>query len=407
MNFLAPCVVFFVLALSQSVICQTPTPTATNISCVGFRLDDIQDWYLREGQLAVMDVFKEMDVPLTIGIIANFLGTDGELISEIQRRLAAQDAKKGFQLELASHGWNHEPFSNFSETEQEMLLGDSAAKIQSLFGRTTDIFVAPYNDWNGDTITALTNKKFKILSSEVDLDPAPYNMVNPIVWHIPIQASTSTETNEDGSGFAPASHQDTLDQIRSQFENYGFAAVLMHPMEFHEFTEVNGTITYGGVNQTQLNELRQLLTALKAEGFVPTSIGGVKRAFAPDVVTTGTTGMIPTTGVMPTTGTLPTTGEKPKGTTGKPHPLTTGEQTRINPSTSGTVSQGTTSQSLPATTGSRTKSSMPTQSTPGTAPTQSPIPPPDHEEVVTATAVGNSPAFSFCIAMILLSRWLF
>jgi len=330
---------------------------------------------------------------LTIGIIGNFIGTDADLIADIQGRLSVV-SETGSQLELASHGWNHESFSNFSEPDQEMLLANSADKIQSLFGKATDVFLAPYNDWNGDTITALANKQFKILSSEVDLDPPPYNMVNPNIWHIPIQASTSKQTNED-QGFFPASHEETLDQIRSQLSNYGFAAVLLHPMEFHEFTEVNGTVTYGGVNQTQINELRLLLTALKNEGLVATSIGGVKRTISPDPVTTGTTGI------------------PPKATTGMPPKATTGE-TRQNPVTTG---RGSTTQAMPATTGTRiqpstkptqatqaTHATKSTQSTPGTEQTQAP---PNHEEVPTAAAVGITPAFSFCIAMVLLSRWLF
>jgi peptidoglycan/xylan/chitin deacetylase (PgdA/CDA1 family) len=416
MQFLATFVVIFLL--SQTANC-------LNCSCVGFRLDDIQDFYLKEGQLAVMDVFRELNIPLTIGVIGNFIGNDLDLIDNITGRLATAGS-----IEIASHGWNHEDFTNFTLSEQESLLGNSSSKIQSLFGVKPDVFLAPYDAWNADTITALTSLNFHTMSSEVDLDPAPWDLTAPIV-HIPAGAATADWKNSDADlTVLPVSHMTTLQAIETQYTRYGFAAVLMHPMEFHDATVVNGTITYGGVNQTQINELRLLLQALLAEGLRPTSIGAVRQAIAPIALTTGvpaTTGMPATTGSpaenkknqTQTTNVPPpqmTTGEFVKPTTGATKPVEKGTTGSAIPATS--AAQSTTGmQHAPVTTGvTKTKGQTQTQSTRSTAPTQSspatsgaePTKPVINNEETALTAFGtqNVPALSFSIVAILLSRFL-
>jgi hypothetical protein len=78
-----------------------------NCSCIAFRLDDIQDFYINAAQMGVISLFKQYNIPLSIGVIGNYLKSDIELISFLKSNLNVP----GWPLEVTDHGWNHEDFT--------------------------------------------------------------------------------------------------------------------------------------------------------------------------------------------------------------------------------------------------------------------------------------------------------
>lgn len=72
--------------------------------CVAFRFDDVQDYYLHDVQIRVMDEFTKRDLALTVGVIGNYFGDDQKIMSYVKEGVAAG------RLEVANHGWNHESF---------------------------------------------------------------------------------------------------------------------------------------------------------------------------------------------------------------------------------------------------------------------------------------------------------
>jgi hypothetical protein len=58
-----------------------------NCSCVAFRLDDIQDFFVTTAQLSIISLFKELQMPLTAGVIANYFGNDPDIVTYIQANL--------------------------------------------------------------------------------------------------------------------------------------------------------------------------------------------------------------------------------------------------------------------------------------------------------------------------------
>ncbi|NIP61806.1 MAG: hypothetical protein GWN01_11170, partial [Nitrosopumilaceae archaeon] len=48
-------------------------------NCVSFRLDDIQDFFLTDIQMEIVETFQKNDVELTVGVIANNIGRDIEM----------------------------------------------------------------------------------------------------------------------------------------------------------------------------------------------------------------------------------------------------------------------------------------------------------------------------------------
>src|SRR5919112_2826103 len=71
----------------------------SNCDCVVFRMDNIQDYWVRAGQLAAMNQFIFRNQSVTLGIIMDSVGDDSEIINKIK-----QGSASGL-FELATHGW--------------------------------------------------------------------------------------------------------------------------------------------------------------------------------------------------------------------------------------------------------------------------------------------------------------
>jgi hypothetical protein len=61
-------------------------PAGEKCRCVAFRLDDIQDHYLREVQIELMEVFERRGLDLTVGVIGNYFGDDPVMVSYVKER---------------------------------------------------------------------------------------------------------------------------------------------------------------------------------------------------------------------------------------------------------------------------------------------------------------------------------
>ena len=151
--------------------------------CVAFRLDDIQDYWLNNVQMGIIDEFHKKDASVTIGIIGNYFGNDTKLVDFIKTGI-----QNSPEIEIANHGWNHEHFSAYVESTQEFLLDQTDQKISSLLGIIPSGFIAPYDDINTDTIQALSAKKLGYLSANETIDRPPYKLSGTTLYHFPYTA---------------------------------------------------------------------------------------------------------------------------------------------------------------------------------------------------------------------------
>jgi len=78
------------------------TAAAPGCGCLAFRLDDIQDYFLREVQMEVINVFDRKDASLTVGVIGHYFGGDATLVQFVKDKAANNPS-----FEVANHGWNH------------------------------------------------------------------------------------------------------------------------------------------------------------------------------------------------------------------------------------------------------------------------------------------------------------
>eukprot|EP01114_Cavostelium_apophysatum_P001206 TRINITY_DN11020_c0_g1_i1.p1 TRINITY_DN11020_c0_g1~~TRINITY_DN11020_c0_g1_i1.p1 ORF type:complete len:504 (+),score=76.30 TRINITY_DN11020_c0_g1_i1:156-1514(+) len=266
-------------------------------NCVVFRLDDIQDWYLSNAQRAVIGVFQEEKTPITIGIISKFFGQDNVMVNFIKNILQVTD----WDMEIANHGWEHEYFNQYSYEEQKFRLESAVNKTIAMlapYGVTElPTFIPPMNEWNMDTLRAISETGFKSMSSMSVLDNGgvyPFkNEYDMFRW--PIAASTADMANT--VNFVPVTKEKTFAQIKAQISQYGYASVMMHPQEF-SVPDANGSPT-AVLNQTFVDELRFLLDMVREEGIKFTTFRNLPQEFGFSTGS-GTTGPRVTTAELTT-----------------------------------------------------------------------------------------------------------
>ncbi len=236
-----------------------------NCNCVAFRLDDIQDHWLTDSQIEIMEIFNEREIPLTIGIIGNRIGEDEVIVSYIQQRIPSE------LLEIANHGWNHEHFKEYNLTTQNLLLKNTNQRIQKIFGITPSVFIPPYNEFNKDTIFVMSKNNISYFSSSVSQSKPPY-IVNSYVKNFPEAAATGKQPYK-GSLIEGVGHDITLYEIHKSISERSFAVVMLHPQEFSIIE--NGKYSEH-VNWKQIMELELLFDKIQSEGIEIVLISDIK-----------------------------------------------------------------------------------------------------------------------------------
>jgi peptidoglycan/xylan/chitin deacetylase (PgdA/CDA1 family) len=135
------------------------TANAAECNCVVFRLDDIQDYWLNSVQAYVMDVFINRNQKVTVGEVMNFFGSDPLVLNKTK-----QGGNAGL-FEYAIHGWNHDDYTKFSLSKQQSELQKANGKMQALYGKKSNVFITPYNEFNANTLTAMKNLNIQIISA--------------------------------------------------------------------------------------------------------------------------------------------------------------------------------------------------------------------------------------------------
>ena len=233
----------------------------SNCNCVVFRMDNVQDYWVRAGQLAAMNQFIFRNESVTVGIIMGSIGEDTEIINKIK-----QGSDSGL-FKLATHGWNHTDFATLSEEDQRNSLDDSNRKMMELFGNASEIFMPPFGAFNDDTINAMTQVNMKILAgntSSFDRLELKVNNESSILSSSPVQSKNisyipSTISFKDyyGDQYIQNSLEDIFNNATQSIGEYGYAVIEFDPEHFMEIDD-NGTPT-DIVDQNAINELSRLI----------------------------------------------------------------------------------------------------------------------------------------------------
>ena len=223
----------------------------TDCNCIVFRLDDVQDYWLADTQVKIIELFSEKQVPLTIGVIGSLIGEDQKISSVIEKSLEAEN------IELANHSWNNEIITTLDDSIEEKYIQDTNAKIIEEFGVVPTTFIPPQNIYDESTIEILKNNGFTVLSSHRE-EISTLSFGHESFYVIPAITETAKLVNND-SEWQLVENTEILTRIQESLLTNGYAIVMMHPQEF----SLNEQGEYDVPNQESIGNLSELLDEIK------------------------------------------------------------------------------------------------------------------------------------------------
>ena len=237
-------------------------------NCVAFRLDDVQDYWLNNIQMSIMETFIENKTPLTIGIIGNAFGNDEKITDFIKNNIENDDN----YLEIATRGMGLTSFTNYDKSQQSENLKQSQDNIESVLGIRPQIFIPPNNIFNSNTFEILKENKITHISSSLtNGDSPPFEFNNKDFYRFP-QTSSTGKYNSSLNIFEKITNEQTIEEVIQSITNYGFAVVSIHPQEFSMI--INSTHV-NSVNEEQIKELEKLIKELNDKGYKIVPIGKI------------------------------------------------------------------------------------------------------------------------------------
>ena len=228
--------------------------------CVTFRMDDIQDYWLDTVQVGVISEFEHKDADLTVGIIGNYFGQDQKIVGTVSDALKEVNPK----IVVANHGWNHEHFNTFSRDEQSALIHDTNQKILDTLGIMPNIFIAPYNAINNNTLISLFENKMVYLSTNETQDRPPYRLSGAAFFVFPGTAEVG-DLNKENTAWVSVNHNQTYAEVLRSLVKYGFAVVVLHPQDYAN--KHPGFVYDNTINRTQIHELDLLIDDIRNDGY--------------------------------------------------------------------------------------------------------------------------------------------
>ncbi len=215
----------FITIFKKSV---QPKSSIITCNCVAFRLDDVQDYYLRGPQVDLMGLFQQKKADLTVGIIGSAFGDDPSLVSFLLRGLANSYPT----LEVASHSYSNARLPTLDKNDQRILLEKTNEVLHQSLKIIPSVLIPPQNLFNDETLEVASELGFTHISAHIDEKHSPpYFGADSEMYYFPANTQTAT-LNPDGITWDKQDRSVILEDIRGFIEKYGFAVVMMHPYEF-------------------------------------------------------------------------------------------------------------------------------------------------------------------------------
>ena len=240
--------------------------------CVIFRLDDVNSNFLTKVQINIMDQFISKNQSVSLGLIMHRIDPTSTVVEKIK-----EGKQKGlFELDL--HGWDHVDYSQLSVEEQLGTLQQASDKMYAIFGQHSQVFIPPYNKFNGDTIGVLKSIGVRIFSADTSTDKTTYFVANGMnegrsdstLYHLP---AISSFKDDNGNGtWIKVPIRTILDDVDESIGKYGYAVVLLHPQNF---AKMENNVFVDTVDENEIKDLSSLIDSIKSENLHITTFESV------------------------------------------------------------------------------------------------------------------------------------
>lgn len=246
-------------------------------NCVILRADDIQDDWEQKPQLALLDTFISKSVPLSVGLVMNHFGSDPVIVDKVKQG--------GLLFEYDIHGWDHVDYATLSAREQQESISRAQAKMESIMGRNSTVFLPPYNNFDAGTLTGMRASGLDVISSsKADSDPyAPANDTLGI-FHMPQSINYGyTDTTDSGNSnekHAWRTNAEMDSAVDADIDARGWAVVTVHPQDFAKYDE-NGKML-DMADEQKVDTFKAFIDQLLAEGKTLTTFEGAVQTMRDD-----------------------------------------------------------------------------------------------------------------------------
>ena len=240
----------------------TSTLSHGKCNCVIFRIDDINNHFLPKIQIFIMNEFILKNQSLSLGLIMHQIDNESIITEKIK-----EGKQKGL-FELDIHGWDHVDYTTLSKEEQFDTLQQSNEKMATIFGNYSQVFIPPYNKFNGDTIGVLKSVGVRIFSADTSTDRTQYFIADgvnresllPTLYHLPAMTSFK---NDNGNGtWEKVPIPTILNEIDRNIDKYGYAIVLLHPQNF---AKMENNVFVDTLDEKEINDLSVLIDSIKSK----------------------------------------------------------------------------------------------------------------------------------------------
>ncbi len=185
-------------------------------SPIVIRIDDISN-FAADAQIEILEFHLANEIPVSLGIIPSFIGSDEGRLSLLDRAV-----ERGF--EICAHGWAHENFTEYDFAEQVWRLNQSKILLRELLGVDVGVFIPPHYEFNSDTILALKEIGYSIISADISREGFGEG----------ISSYSASVSYSDFSGgvWVPRSPESLIVEVMDYVNRYGYAVIVTHPQEF-------------------------------------------------------------------------------------------------------------------------------------------------------------------------------
>ena len=241
---------------------QAPPKLVSSCNCVAFRLDNVQDYWLDDVQIKMIDSFDSKGAGITVGIIGKAFGNDTKLVDYLKSKTS--------NLDIAINGWSFEDYTTLTEDQQANLLQQSETKISSILGVTPAVFIPPYGKTNNDTLYAASSNNIRIISGSsvitpLDLTENIHSYPANIFSGVLAQDTNQSMLNEK-----------IMSNIKDTIHASGYAIVTLN---FQYYAQNNGTVKTDVPDMEKIQGLQSLIDNIENSGYQITTISEMPNLF--------------------------------------------------------------------------------------------------------------------------------
>lgn len=211
-------------------------------SIVIFRNDDLQPWFEIDRLVKVNNIFIEKAVPVTLGVIPfignHTLAEDPTLVDYLKNLTRTHPNL----FEIALHGYNHQPLSDFYGGSEfgGLEYPDQYGRIclgKNLLKETLNVdivtFIPPFDTYDNTTAIALKKLDFKVVSGGAWFTEAYYNRTDFFIMHEILHVPASQEFIRCWENHT----FHTLDFLKTRFDDfYKKCSIYIQTIHYFTFT---------------------------------------------------------------------------------------------------------------------------------------------------------------------------